>query len=118
MANILAVASNEELVEKIKFALGKGEHSVKAFSSAGDAKNYLKTCSESLSLVIVDVGLRVFGGFEFLKYVSALPHAAESRFLVLTQKTSLDIYDLAHGTLTKPFTMRDLEKQVQFLLDC
>jgi len=116
MAKIIAITFNEELISKIKGALSEPRYHVEAFSSPALAMKKLKMDQDETSIVIIDVGLKKFGGLEFLQYVRELPNGANARIIVMTTKTKCDFHELADGSLIKPFTTLDLVQKVEFML--
>lgn len=118
MAKVTAVTFNEDLISKIKSAFMGRPYRVETFSSSVQARKHIKIEEDEPTVLIVDVGVRNFGGLEILQHIRDLPNGYNARIIVMTTQTNCDFHELADGSLTKPFTTIDLIKKVEFMMGC
>ncbi|MGL4399518.1 MAG: response regulator transcription factor [Luteolibacter sp.] len=113
---ILLVEDNSQLAAQVARSLGREDHDV---THVADGPSAVKTATaEAFDLVVLDVNLPGFDGFEVLKRIRAtgLPR----RVLMLTARTEIGdrVAGLRAGAddyLTKPFALEELLARVQAL---
>lgn len=114
--DILLVEDEPQLAEQVSRSLVRSGHEVKI---AGDGPSALKLVTESgFSLVILDVNLPGFDGFELLSRIRAA--RIPVRVLMLTARSEVGdrVAGLKAGAddyLTKPFAMEELLARVDVL---
>jgi DNA-binding response OmpR family regulator len=114
--DILVVEDEPVLADQVRRALVRAGHAVR---TAGDGPSGLENvCGARCDLVVLDVNLPGFGGFELLSRIRAA--RLQVRVLMLTARSEVGdrVAGLKAGAddyLTKPFAMEELLARVEVL---
>jgi len=114
---VLVVEDDELLLRGLLSVLARAGHASEHARSGTEADALLKT--NTFDLVVLDIGLPVFDGFEVLRRMRE--RNATCNVLVLTARDAVE--DRVHGLdlgaddyLTKPFSITEFEARVRALL--
>lgn len=116
MALILAASQDFDFSHGLAVALARLRHSVVATSRVDQALTWLEQASASPHLIIADVGLKSFGGLEFIQHLKQAPRFKQIPVLVQTKSSRCDFYDYCEGALRKPWSPSDLGRAVDLIL--
>lgn len=116
MALILAASYDLEVLPRMAQALELRRHSVVATSTVNQALQWLEQTKEIPQLIIADVGLRAFGGLEFLQRLKANQKWSAIQILAQTKSNRSDIFELCGVVVNKPWSNTELIMAVDLIL--
>jgi len=118
MDNILVVDDDPAVLKGIKLLLEQAGYNAISAATGAEAINLLKDPS-ILALVILDVLLPIYDGFEVCRYIRNLPTYIPVLMLSARDEVTDKVLGLEMGAddyLTKPFETRELIARVRALL--
>lgn len=116
MALILAASQDFESSDRLTPALVPHGHQVVAAKTVQEAIRWLAEHRDRPELFIIDVGLRVFGGLEFLQQLRSSEKWKDVPVIVQTRSKECDIFEYCDASLMKPWTTTDLVRTVNIAL--
>ncbi|MBA4259264.1 MAG: response regulator [Chitinophaga sp.] len=116
---VLVVDDDPYILMSLEFLMKKSGYGVMVARNGQEAMELLK---ELPALVILDIMMPDVDGYEICKHIKSTPTLNETKVVFLSAKSSeADIKKgLALGAslyITKPFSTRELTKQIKTLLD-
>ena len=116
MAFIVAASKDFEGNQSYVQDLERLGHQVRIAASAEAAWKMLSELAQSPDLMIIDVGLKEFGGREMVLDLRKSEHFKEIPILIQTRSTWSDVFERSNGVLQKPYSLRDLTRLVDVIL--
>jgi len=118
-ARILVVEDEPNIVESLRFILGRAGFTVIVSGDGADALRRMR--SERFNAVVLDIMLPGLNGFEVLKAIRADPSLADLPVIVLTAKGQANDRKSAEeigasAFITKPFSNADVVERVRQLV--
>lgn len=103
MAVILAADHNKAVNTTVARPLAYLGHHVFTATKVDTALHWLEEAEKLPDLVIVDVGVREFGGLEFIKMLKSDRRWWDIPVLVQSMSHTMEFYQLCEGILMKPY---------------
>lgn len=116
MSLILGASQDFAQPDCLPRRLEKLGHQVVLATTVASAVGWLNKAGALPDLVLIDVGLRTFGGREFILSLKNSTYWKNVPILVQTKSQSSDVFELCEGTLVKPYSFRELTTSVTMLL--
>jgi DNA-binding response OmpR family regulator len=116
MALILTASHDTELMRTIAQALVRNNHHVVMAPTIQFALDWLKKTDKLPDLIIADMGLREFGGFEFVEKVKSTKEWKNVPILAQTKSQYHAVFEHCDGTVQKPFAPQELARVVNLVL--
>lgn len=116
MALILTASHDQELMQTVANSLVRIDHRVVLAPTIQFALNWLAGANALPDLIIADVGLRAFQGFEFVEIVKSAQRWKEVPILAQTKSQYHEVFEHCDGTLRKPYSHQELARIVNFVL--
>jgi len=118
---IFVVEDDRDIAELLAFNLRQQGFIVSTFSDGSEA--YQEILKDLPDLVLLDLGLPGLTGMEICKYIRNDQRTQKVPIIILTAKTADSdrregLKTGADRFMTKPFSIRDVLKNVQELLSC
>jgi two-component system cell cycle response regulator len=115
---ILLVDDNKDIIELLKFDLGK-KYTILKSHNGKEAVDVL--CSETVHLVVTDIMMPVMDGYELCKIIKSDFHTSHIPVILLTAKNTfrskMEGLELgADAYIDKPFSLEHLQVQIANLL--
>jgi DNA-binding response OmpR family regulator len=116
MALILTASHDKELMRTAANSLVRIHHQVILAPTIELALNWLAQASPLPDLIIADVGLRAFKGFEFIEIVKSAQNWKNVPIVAQTKSRYHEVFEYCEGTLQKPYSHQELARMVNFVL--
>lgn len=116
MALILTASHEIELMRTAANSLMRINHRVVMAPTIQFALNWLQETTALPDLIIVDVGLRAFQGFEFVEIIKSVQRWKDVPILAQTKSRYNEIFEHCNGTLQKPYSCQELARIVSCVL--
>ncbi len=115
---ILVVEDDEHIAELLKFMLSRQGYDVEVRSDGRAAREFIDTCERAPCLILLDVMLPFFDGFELVRAIRIRPALATVPIVMLTAKSmEADIVRAldagANDYILKPFQPNELMARVR-----
>jgi CheY-like chemotaxis protein len=116
MALILTASHDKDLMRTTANSLVRLNHQVVMAPTIQFAIDWLTSTKTLPDLIIADIGLRSFQGFEFIEIIKGAPHWKDLPILVQTKCKYHEIFEHCDGTLQKPCSFEELSRIVSLVL--
>ncbi len=117
MAAILIVSHDLSLIQKTESSLVREHHEIIGATTVQQGLTLLECLRVQPELILADVGLKEFRGYEFVQALKAKKDWAEIPVLLLTKSQKCEIFTVCDGILVIPYTRRDLLHTVGLLIE-
>jgi DNA-binding response OmpR family regulator len=116
MALILTASHDTELMRMVAQSLVRNNHRVVMAPTIQFALDWLNATDTLPDLIIADMGLRDFGGFEFVETVKNTQRWKDVPILAQTKSQYHKVFEHCDGTLQKPYAPQELARIVNLFL--